>query len=206
MAPGGQVQRKWCGYFTQVMYADRTEAPERGSYEAGLLVPPPSWSFLFFPLSRRLSLREWGTCHWLWGLWEVTIFGTFEMFTPKKGGGVGATTKILWIFHSGSTRCPIPPSQTQEREEAVLINNPRRSWRHLRKHVTNQLLQAVVWLWLAHLSQLIRKGCSDVAAELSPGLTCEKQVVQLPTSGSRQARLCCLRACMNIRTCTSVFL
>lgn len=43
LAPSGQVQRKCSGYFTQVMYADRTEAPERGSYETGLLVPllPP---------------------------------------------------------------------------------------------------------------------------------------------------------------------
>lgn len=182
------------------------QRPLKGGLMRRAAGTPPSWSFLFFSLSRRLSHREWGTCHWLWGLWEVTIFGTFEMFMPKKGGGVGATTKILWIFHSGSTCCLIPPSQTQEREEAVLINNPRRSRLHLRKHVTNQLSQAVVWLWLAHLSQLIRKGCSDVAAELSPGLTCEKQVVQLPTSGPRQARLCCLWACMNIHTCTAVFL
>lgn len=163
--------------------------------------------FYFFPLSLSLSqgmgymslaVRTLGSDH-IWHFWDVYA-------KKKRGGGVGATTKILWIFHSGSTHCLIPPSQTQEREEAVLINNPRCSWLHLRKHVTNQRLQAVIWLWLAHLSQLIRKGFSDVAAELSPGLTCEKQVVQLPTSGSSQARLCCLWACMNIHTCTSVFL
>lgn len=33
--------------------------------------------------------------------WEVTIFGTFAMFTPK-GVGAGVTTKILRIFHCES--------------------------------------------------------------------------------------------------------
>lgn len=97
MAPAGQVQRKRCGYFTQVMYADRTEAPERGSYETGCWYPSFLVFLIFSPLS-RLSLREWGTCHWLWGLWEVTIFGTFEMFTPKKRGwGQGNNQNTLNI-------------------------------------------------------------------------------------------------------------
>lgn len=55
MAPGGQVQRKRCGYFTQVMYADRTEAPERGSYETGCWYPSFLVFFIFFPLSPSLS-------------------------------------------------------------------------------------------------------------------------------------------------------
>lgn len=182
------------------------QRPLKGGLMRWAAGTPPSWSFLFFSLS-RVSLSGNGVhvigCEYS-GKWPYLAL--LRCLCQKKGGGVRATTKILWIFHSGSTCCLIPPSQTQEREEAVLINNPRRSRLHLRKHVTNQLSQAVVWLWLAHLSQLIRKGCSDVAAELSPGLTCEKQVVQLPTSGPRQARLCCLWACMNIHTCTAVFL
>lgn len=60
LASSGLVQRKCSGYFTQVMYADRTEAHERGFYETGLLVPPPSSSFCF-----SLYHRKWGTCHWL---------------------------------------------------------------------------------------------------------------------------------------------
>lgn len=64
MAPSGQVQRKCSGYFTQVMYADRTEAPERGSYETGLLVPLLPTPF-FLSYSLLVSLREWGACHWL---------------------------------------------------------------------------------------------------------------------------------------------
>lgn len=49
MAPGGQVQRKRSGYFTQVMYADRTEATERGSYETGCWYPLLPGLFYFFP-------------------------------------------------------------------------------------------------------------------------------------------------------------
>lgn len=66
MAPGGQVQRKRCGYFTQVMYADRTEAPERGSYETGCWYP--SFLVLFFSLSQgmgymSLAVRTLGSDH-----------------------------------------------------------------------------------------------------------------------------------------------
>lgn len=194
----------WLLYTGHVCRQNR--GPWKGVLWDGLLVPLLPGLFYFFP-SLAVSLSGNGV-HVIGcedsGKWPYLAL--LRCLRQKKGGGVEATTKILWIFHSGSTCWMIPPSQTQEREEAVLINNPRRSRLHLRKHVTNQLSQAVVWLWLAHLSQLIRKGCSDVAAELSPGLTCEKQVVQLPTSGPRQARLCCLWACMNIHTCTAVFL
>lgn len=98
MAPGGQVQRKWSGYFTQVMYADRTEAPERGSYETALLVPPPSWSFLFFfPLLPSLSqgmgymslaVRTLGSDH-IWHFWDV--------YAKKRGWGRGNNQNTLNI-------------------------------------------------------------------------------------------------------------
>ena len=99
MTPSGQVQRKCSDYFTQVMYADRTEASERGSFETGLLVPLlPTPFFLSFFLTLSLSLSSSGVhvigCFWFLMysvLWEVTIFGTLEMFTPQGA----TTTKIL---------------------------------------------------------------------------------------------------------------
>lgn len=64
LVSSGRVQRKCSCYFTQRMYVDRTGAPGRGSYETGLLVPPP-FLFLLLSLSLTLYLRKWGTCHWL---------------------------------------------------------------------------------------------------------------------------------------------
>lgn len=64
LAPSGQVQRKCSGYFTQVMYADITEAPERGSYETGLLVPLRPPLFLSLSLSQEvgyMSLAVFGS-------------------------------------------------------------------------------------------------------------------------------------------------
>lgn len=67
----------------------------------GLLVPllPPSPSF-FLPFSFFLSLLEIhviGRFYFLIYsiLWEVTIFGTLEMFTPKGGGGGEQQAKYL---------------------------------------------------------------------------------------------------------------
>lgn len=72
------------------MYADRTEALERGSYETGWLVP-------LLPLFVSggvgyISLTV--TASWL--LWEVTIFGTFWMFMPNEVEP-RLTTKILSV-------------------------------------------------------------------------------------------------------------
>lgn len=97
MAPGGQVQRKRCGYFTQVMYADRTEAPERGSYETGCWYPSFLVFFIFFPLSPSLSqgmgymslaVRTLGSDH-IWHFWDV--------YAKKRGWGRGNNQNTLNI-------------------------------------------------------------------------------------------------------------
>lgn len=72
------------------MYVDRTGAPGRGSYETGLLVPPPLL-FLLLSLSHSLYISGSGVhvIGWFWFhmyyiLREVTIFGASRVFTSNR--------------------------------------------------------------------------------------------------------------------------
>lgn len=98
MAPGGQVQRKRSGYFTQVMYADRTEATERGSYETGCWYPLLPGLFYFFP-SPAVSLSGNGV-HVIGcedsGKWPYLAL--LRCLRQKKGVGSGQQPKYFEYF------------------------------------------------------------------------------------------------------------
>lgn len=147
MAPSGQVQRKCSGYFTQVMYADRTEAPWKGVLWDRVADTPLS------PL--LLSELHVIGCFWFLIyliLWEVTIFGTLEMFTPR---GRGSTTKYLEYFIL-NPHVAWHPHLSHGKGDAGLIHKNHDAavicWLHSRECDKCFLQAAVGWFWLSCLS------------------------------------------------------
>lgn len=223
MAPSGQVQRKCCGYFTQVVYADRTEAPERGSYETGLLVPPLLPRLSSFSLSLSLSQGvgymslavSGSSCTIFSGKWPYLAL--LRCLRPRGGGwcgcgggvGGGTTTKILKIFHSESTR---------------RLTSPPQSWETGKQYwYINHAAAVICWLHSRECDKVSFAGCCLLnsmvvfvvviskqffwrkTTELSLGLTREKQVVQLgalPPSCSSQA---CKRSSVGKGQCACVY-
>lgn len=192
-----------------------------GLMRQGCWYPP---SFLVFLLSLCLSLSLSGSgvhvigCFWFlvyYILWEVTIFGALEMFTPKGrrvvwcGGGGGTTTKILKIFHSESTR---------------RLTSPPQSWETGKQYwYINHAAAVICWLHSRECDKVSFAGCCLLnsmvvfvvviskqffwrkTTELSLGLTREKQVVQLgalPPSCSSQA---CKRSSVGKGQCACVY-
>lgn len=101
--------------------------------------------------------------------WEVTIFGTFGMFMPK-GVGAGLTTKILRIFHSESTLHF--HLSYGKKNKAALMYVMLALLLSVEHPVENMIVASLFVV-------LINKHFFEVTAEVSPGPTCEKQVVQL---------------------------
>lgn len=209
-----------------LLYTGRVCRQNRGPWKGVLWdraagTPPPSSSFFF--LSVSLSLSGSGVhvigCFWFlvyYILWEVTIFGALEMFTPKGRrvvwvwgwGGGGTTTKILKIFHSESTR---------------RLTSPPQSWETGKQYwYINHAAAVICWLHSRECDKVSFAGCCLLnsmvvfvvviskqffwrkTTELSLGLTREKQVVQLgalPPSCSSQA---CKRSSVGKGQCACV--
>lgn len=132
----------------------------------------------FLPFIFFLSLRAHvtGFFWFLHALGRNHIWNFWDVYTPRGGGGNNQNT---YLFHSESTLCLTSPSQSWERQYGLI----------------KCALAVIYWLLSREYHEFDWTVChsyqfSEVTAQLSPDLTCEKQVVQLgdlPPSCSSQA-------------------